>query len=609
MDKDKDMNKIKAILRKFQSTLTINMNKRPLVMTLIILFVINLLILCISSAIATIIAPEQYPNFITAFAKGSIKWMISTNSINTLEGGYQIMLLAGTVVIIEIVLFSGTIIALTTNGLKTYFTKKTQAKGKLILENHLVILNWNSKVTEILNDLRYKGEKITVLVLSDRDKDYVKNQITSSLLKDEEVTKAKLNLVVRLGDPFSRSDLEDICIYDARSIIIMAEEYKENIATEVLSQTDLNSLKLLLLIGTFNTKPDCNIVVEVESYNTETMLTDLTKTVNSLNGKKISSISFNRKLGQILAQTVFQPKLASVYVDLLSFKGAEFYSTALSGIEDYLANYTDSIPIIGYEKLFVLSTDEENLNRKRAIPYHTDRRLIKSIGNEMDAMTLFVIGDNKKSKYMLENLSRTEKEIVQFNIKTFKKTQNDELVIEISKTEGEKVILILSDDNVSSEVYDANVFYTLIHLHNNFHNAKSLSYITEILDPRNLRTVKDFNVNNAIVSNRLISLIITQMATNADSKRFYEELLLIDNEEEEGFDIKIDNTEELLDMKQDLTFMTRAELVNSFYYSFDKKFMLIGIIKNDVAEYLSDDLDKAYKITLNYGDQLIYIKY
>lgn len=600
------MDKIKAKLRKLQSKVTIKMNKQPLIVTLIWLLVINIIILSVSAIIATILDPIHFPNFFTAFAKGSFKWMISPNSINYIEGNNQVMLLAGIVVVIEIILFSGTIIALTTNGLRTYFIKKTQAKGKLILQDHLIILNWNSKVAEVLNDLRYKGNKISIIILSDKDKDYVKSKLNSIQL-DNKSKANKLDLIVRKGDPYSTSDLNDICINDAKSIIIMAEENYLNISSDNLSQIDLNSLKLLLLIGSFNLRQECNIVVEVEAHKTEIMLSELSKTVKSLNNKSISCFSFNRKLGQIIAQTVFKPRLASVYVDLFSFKGEEFYATEKMNIEDYLANFTNSIPIICYNKLFVLAKDLEALGIQREKPYYTNRRLTKAKKKKNDKMTLFVIGENKKSTYMFDNLKR--KDNTEFDLKAFDKNDNKQLITSIKETTGKKVVLILSDDSVENEIYDANVFYTLIHLHNNFYNNQSISFITEILDPRNVTTLKDFNVQNAIVSNQLISLIITQMVCNKDSKQFFEQLLLIDNEEEEGFDIIIENVEDILDMKQNLTFNTRAELINSFYYSFDKQCMLIGLIKDNTIEYLSHDMDKKINLTLKKGNQLIFVKY
>jgi len=600
------MDKIKAFLRKIQSSVTVKMNKQPLITTLIVLFVINFIILIISAIIATSIAPDLYPNFFSAFSKGSIKWMLSANSINYIDDP-DVMLLAGIVVVIEIVLFSGTIIALTTNGLRNYFTMKTQAKGKLILENHLVILNWNSKVTEILNDLRYKGDKVNVIILSERDKDFVRGHIDSLKSTFDKTLKSGINFIVRQGDPFSRSDLSDICIGDAKSIIIMADDTSGEISGENLSRSDLNSLKMLLLIGSFKLKEDCNIVVEVEAHSTEKMLTDLSSTVESLKDKRISAFSFNRKLGQILAQTVYEPKLASVYLDLLSFKGDEFYSTDNLSVEEYLSTFTESIPIINLNKLFVLTSDVKNLNRRRTSPYKTERRLTKAKDIILDEFTLFVIGENKKSKYMLENLKR--KDTGSVKIQTFKKEENDRLIAAIKDSKGRKEVLILSDDTVSTETYDANVFLSLIHLHNNFHNDPSVSFITEILDPKNVRSVRDFGVRNAIVSNRLISLIIAQMALSSESKEFYEQLLLIDNEEEEGFDILIENAENLIDMKQNLSFKSKAELVNAFYYSFDRKFMLIGIIKDDIQEYLCDDLDKNTDIEIRKGDQLILIKY
>ncbi|NCA66462.1 MAG: hypothetical protein EOM87_00195 [Clostridia bacterium] len=599
------MEKLKAFYRKYQSKVTISMNKQPLIMTLLWLFLLNMVILIVAAIVAVIVAPEVYGNVIDAFASGSLKWMISPNSILDMEGNSKLLLLAGTVVVIEIVLFTGTILALTTNSLKDYFMKTGNAKGKLMLRDHMVILNWNSKVPEIIIDLMHKGESVTVLILSSKDRNFVKEQIKSNQM--DIIKKHKVSLVVRQGDPFMRSELEDISIAEASSIMIMAEEKILSSTEEILSNDDLNAIKLLLLVGGFDLLKNCNIVVEVEEHNTVETLANLAETVKTLKGKTISSFSFNRKLGHILAQTVFQPRLAAVYMDLFSFKGEEFYPTANCEIEEYLANYTESVPIINMKNLFVLAESANKVKLKRKSPYYTDRRLKLNGTNKKEETTLLIVGENKKSKYMIENLSRKPESY--FSMQKINKIDDISVIAELQEKSGKKIVMILSDDRVAAECYDKNVFCTLISLNKCQFSKEKVSLVTEILDPANLRSIQDFNVNNAVVSNQLISLIITQILCNVNSKEFHDALLLIDNDESEGLDIEINNIEEILDINQDLTFSSRAEFINSFFYSLEKKYMPIGYIKENKIEYLSKDLDKAEIFEFKEGDQLILIKY
>ena len=107
-----------------------------------------------------------------------------------------------------------------------------------------------------------------------------------------------------------------------------------------------------------------------------------------------------------------------------------------------------------------------------------------------------------------------------------------------------------------------------------------------------------------------MSLLITQLALNKNSKEFFENLLITDTKEGgEIFDIKVNKVHQVLELDQDLTFKSKAELIHSFYNSIDKKCMLIGIVKGDDTIYLCNNQDKEYSITLEENDLLIYIKY
>lgn len=600
---------IKSFFRKIQSKATVNMNKRPLVMTLLILLSLNLVIMIVSAILATRIAPESYDNFISGMI-AAITWIFSANSINNLpEKTLPLYVLCGVTIVVGIVLFTGTIIATTTNALKDFFAKKSNAKGKLILDDHLVILNWNSKVPDMLVDLMYQEKAPTVLILSDKDKTYINDEVKNAFAKDKKEKPKKIDIIVRQGDPLNRSELADISLESCRSIAIMSMDDSEQKEKPNLDGVDLNTLRLLLAVGD-EAKEGCNVVVEVESYETVKTLESLKNTIDAVKKLKLSLISFNRKLGQIMADAIAEPGLFQVLTDLFSFRGDEFYSCDDMSIEDYLANYTDSIPAARMNKLYVLCENESDLKKKRKTKYVTDRRLKLASGDQLirgDKKTLFIVGDNDRTPYMIENLKGTDQASL-MNIVTFGKDENSKLVEKINQTEGEKEIIILSDDKISHEYYDSNVFATLLALNKEGVQEKA-NIIAEILDTRNIDCMKDFKVSNTIISNRLISLLINQLLSNEGSNEFYEAILSIDKEGARDVDIVIDKADTVLSMDQDLTFSTRSELVNSFYYSLNKKYMLLGIRRGEENIYFNTNMDKKEEITIKGDDQLIMIAY
>ncbi|HKM30370.1 MAG TPA: hypothetical protein VJZ51_06420, partial [Bacilli bacterium] len=163
------MKKIKERMRKGRSLISIKTYKTPLVSVIMLMLLINVAILSIAAVIALFI-DDTFTNFIDAFANGSMKWLLTPNSVLAIKNP-SMLLLAVVVLITGMVLFTGTIIALTTNAIKDYIQKKQSGSGKIFLENHVVILNWNNKVPELVADLLYlEDRKVTVMVLANIDK-------------------------------------------------------------------------------------------------------------------------------------------------------------------------------------------------------------------------------------------------------------------------------------------------------------------------------------------------------------------------------------------------------------------------------------------------------
>ena len=242
----------------------------------------------------------------------------------------------------------------------------------------------------------------------------------------------------------------------------------------------------MLAIGNFNLSPNCNVVVETESDDSKLKLERLASTLNNFKNKSIIPMSFNKKIGQIIAQTIIEPAMSQIYLELLSYEGCEFYSYGEDDVDTFLAKHNCAIPIIKFNKLFVLAEDETDLKHVRTNKISYRKLKTKEIDFAYKC-TIFVIGNNKKSKYILENLNlATIGYGSKFAVKTYYKNDTASLINDIKQTEGEKRVLILSDDTVSADSLDSNVFVTLIALNSAFPERKELSFVTELLDSRNL---------------------------------------------------------------------------------------------------------------------------
>ena len=609
---------LKSIFLKLKAKKTLKTYQKPLLVTLLTLLIINFIILAIAAIIAFAIDNNNYngalfgSNFAAAFVT-AVKWMIAPNSILSYDTDkLSIMVLAAVVIVIEMVLFSGAIVAMVTTSLRSFIDKKSKAKGKIILSNHFIILNWNSKVPDIIFNLMLKGFKNNIVILSNQTKEYIESEIKSLFLANDVTQKYKANLIIKEGDPLLRGNLDDISIEKASQIVVMAREDMSDGDDDNILNQDLLNLKIVLRIGSFEIPSNTQIVVETDSDETRQQIENISYTVSSLKGKSVIPVSFNRKIGQIIAQSIVSPEMAEVYLELFSFQGAEFYSIdSKETVEEYMNTHDNSIPVVKLNKLFVLADDEKECLKRREGAISSIVPLKPVVIRPYKNCNIFVIGDNKKSEFILDNLNRSaESDEFNYQIKHYHKNENDLLIKDIKETEGEKKVLILSDDNVSGESYDANVFVTLIELSKAFPKGENLTLITELLDSRNLSSVRDFDIHNTIISNKMMSILITQLAMNLDSKKFYHKLLTTDHAgDANDFDIQITLAKDLIEMDKEFIFKSKGELLHSFYKCFNGKNILIGICRNDDVFFLNSNQDKEEEIKVSSKDSFIYVKF
>ena len=590
--------------------MSIKTYKHPRLFVIGLMVIINIIILVIAALIAMGI-DDSYNNFIDAFANGSLKWMLTPNAILLIENP-DTLFLAVVVLVIGMILFTGTIIALTTNAIKDYFQKKKSGSGKIYLDNHIVILNWNNKVPELVADLLYVDEEgLEVVVLADIEKEYAEKQILNALTKEKNNTKElkNMNVMVKPGDPLLYTELDDISIEKANSILIMNKDMPE-LVIKGMSKSDLNVIKVILSIGRVNFLYDPPIVAEIKNIETKEKIVTMSEVVKTLHEHKIMPICFDRRLGQIIAQTIINPWMEDVYLSLFSFEDSEVYHLPNVKFEDCLYNYSEAIPVtICGKDLFVLSLNNKSKNIKEK--YHVDDiKLNISKIKYAKNLIVYIVGKNNKSSFIMDSFSEYEK-IYHNEFKAQFVDENDlvEMVNEINQTNKPATIVLLSDEKQSIESLDANVINSLIYLQGNI-EKENTNIIVELLDPKNDHIIKDFDIENTIISNKIISLLLSKLALYKETAPFYDNLLSIksDSTGKDDQNIFILEANEVLEKQVPKTFASVKQFIVSFYNSSDKSCIPIGVIANNKLNIFSGNMRKTVDFTLNNGDQLILMK-
>lgn len=273
------------------------------------------------------------------------------------------------VVIIGMVAFTGAVIGAFTNAISKSIEKSNSGSNKLHISNHMVILNWNTRASEIINDLLYNNnKKQRIVVLTDRRKDEITKEINDRI--DETVSgenallkqnykkegmniltrsfmylkhrmKKNLFVIVREGDVFSSKQLNDICLERAQSVVILGDDINNSVCklqqrslAEIRNKGNAQTIKTLMQVseitGSENSDDRQRIIVEITEDWTNELVERIIKNKkiqqNNNNKCNIVPVCVNKILGQLLAQFSLMPELNLVYKTLFSNYGASFYS-------------------------------------------------------------------------------------------------------------------------------------------------------------------------------------------------------------------------------------------------------------------------------------------
>lgn len=601
--------KLKARLFKARSIVSIKTYKRPMLFVIMLMLLINIVILCVAAIIALVI-DDTFTGFIDAFANGSLKWLLTPNAILEIENP-NTLFLAAVVLVVGMVLFTGTIIALTTNLIKDYFQKKKSGSGKVFLNNHIAILNWNNKVPELVADLlNVEDENVTLMILADIDKDYAEKQIFNAVNKLDKSSKelSNLNVLVKNGDPLAISDLYDISIEEAITIIIMNKGTYETV-TKDMSKSDLNVIKTILNIGRISFSNNPPIVAEIKRIETKEKIETMANVVESLKSHTILPICFDRRLGQIIAQTIINNLMEDVYLSLFSFEGSEVYCLKNTTFDACLEKHSDAVPLArNGNDLFVLSLDDKSKHITSDNNIETKKLKTLQI-KETSNIEVYLIGKNNKLEF-IQSAFNEYKNLYHSDFKA-RWIPDDEIglfIDEINQSIKPITIVLLSDEDQSDDSLDANVINNLINLEGKI-KRKDVNIIVELLDPKNDSIIKDFNINNTIISNKIISLLLSKLALIENTGSFYENLLTFNiDESEDDHEVTIKKSIEMFDESFPIEFINKKSFIKSTYQSFNNKFIPFGYFRDSILHILSEDLHKKEAFTILNSDLIVLMK-
>jgi voltage-gated potassium channel Kch len=440
------------------------------------------------------------------------------------------------------------LIGIINTGIQGRLAELRKGRSRVIESGHTVILGWNQQVFTILSELvganaNQKGG--SVVVLADRDKVQMDDEIRARI-PDTRGTK----IVCRSGSPVDLDEIDIAAIQRSRSIIVLAPDVDE---------PDIEVIKTILAITNDpNRRPEpYHVVAEIHDP------TNLEAT--RLVGKdEVELIVVGDVVSRIIAQTCRQAGLSIVYGELLDFDGDEIYFSrqptlagrtfgdAQHAFEDSTLiglatagggarlNPHPSIEIGADDELILIAADDDTIRVRDGGPVPVDadsivvcvptpvarekmlllgwNHRVRQIAHELDAYVapgsgLTLVTDDPAAAEALDGV-RAGLANMTLDFHAMSTTSRD-VLNSLDVASYQHVLVISPVDRYDAQRADARTLVTLLHLRDIASTiGHPFSITSEMADVRNRTLAEITRADDFIVSDRLISLLITQVSEN-----------------------------------------------------------------------------------------------
>jgi len=553
------------------------------------LALVSLAVIVLTALILVLVGIGPAPGENLSFMEAAWQSLMRTLDAGTMGGdqGWSFRLVMFLVTLAGVFIVSA-LIGVLTSGLESKMDELRKGRSFVIEKNHVLILGWSSSIFTIISELvvaNSNQRKPRIVVLADKDKVEMEEEIRSKVGK-----LGNTKVVCRTGSPIDLYDLELVNPHESKSIVILSPE-AENPDSQVIKTI------LALTNNPARRAEPYHIVAEIR----EARSMEAAKLVGR---DEASLVQANDLIARITVQTCRQSGMSVVYTELLDFDGDEMYfqeEPSLVGktFGDTILAYEDSAilgmqfadgrvkvnppmdtPISAGDKLIAISEDDDKVRPSGRKEFGIDASLIRegaaltpapertlilgwnrrgcSIINELDSYVtpgseLLVIAD----------IDTPQSEIARYcgGVKnhTIKFTEADTMdratLDSIGLATYDHVIVLGYSDVMSPQQADAKTLITLLHLRNIEETTQQpLSIVSEMLDVRNRELAEVTQADDFIVSDKLISLLMSQVAENKDLHAVFEDLF-----DSDGSEIYLKPVSNYVAPGQPLNFYTVAE--------------------------------------------------
>ncbi|MBC8160399.1 MAG: potassium transporter TrkA, partial [Roseiflexaceae bacterium] len=441
-----------------------------------------------------------------------------------------------------------TLIGVLTSGIEGKMEDLRKGRSRVIEQDHMVILGWSQQIFVVISELiaaNANQAKSCIVIMGDKDKVEMEEEI-----HDLVGPTGRTRIVCRRGSPMSLGDLELVSPHTARSIIVLAPEG---------DNPDSSVIKTMLALTNNpqrRAKP-YHIIAEIrDAKNMEA--------ARMVGRDEAELVLVGGLISRIIAQTCRQSGLSIVYTELLDFNGDEIYFHAeptLVGktFGEALLSYEDSA-VIGLhrpasapqlnppmdtrleadDRLIVIAEDDGLIRPASAQQSVVDLQAIQlrepalalpertlilgwnwratTIINELDnyvpagSVVTVVADDTTANEAIVQHCANLASQTITFQAGD---TTDRRLLDSLDIPTYKHVILLCYSDTLDVQQADANTLITLLHLRDIASRTEQrFSVVSEMIDTRNRALAEVTKADDFVVSDKLVSLILSQVSEN-----------------------------------------------------------------------------------------------
>lgn len=553
-------------------------------LSLLILFIVGFALVWLGRLLLNIISPDDT----LSEGTGGLAWrtfmeMIDAGTLDkATENGIGVKVVSTISILIGLIVFSA-LVAILTTALDTTIANFRKGKGAVLESGHTLILGWNERVADIVKELIIANESnksASIVILADGIEKEAMDDDLNSKIDDFKTTK----VITSPGSTSSLSELKRVAATEAKSVIILAK-CSESATTEEKEYSDNLSVKVIMALRALQQNQNSlPIVVEIFGQ-------DKRDIVRFFNDDNIVTIDSWNIMGKLMVQTSLTSGLEMIYQELFGFEGSEmyFYQADWGNIAfyDLLHHFKDGIPlgiyrpqagvsikdsiIIRPEKDTMMQEGDEILilaNDDSAISYlaspitathklplsdkvlspgtrsmlmlgwhDISEIIIRESGEYLEEGTVIDVVFNEPDDDIKAKIEALQADIPKFKLNLIDSNAMKMEELRTLQPLDYEVVMILSQmtGDLDPEKVDADTLMLLLMLRRirkeMGKSKEDTKILTQILNSENQELIHQTDVDDFLISNKLITKILAQLSEQPKLQWVYNQLFEADGSE------------------------------------------------------------------------------